>query len=337
MKAAARSAAVAAAEDPAYDPDGLVEAVIDCYFAIEGACQERDPDRLAQVLTEKLAGDVGQRGNVLVEELGGGAWLFEVAKAVPEVRLVGVVNRPGTGDDQVVAHLSYELAPSGDRRREYWTLRRQGGRWKVAAIETSLQGTHHLTAPLIAEPWADHALRDQSMLEVAAADPAPAATAWSELVADPQRDPPTAVRELALVDARFSEAALESMVRTVADAWVQAALGASAALRGLAEPEAARTLTRPRGSNSQLIVRGLKLRAVRVVGLELLHSPPTVTVEAAFRGRRALRNRGQQTLRLGSLHRPTTFRERWTFALCNDRPGWQLIAAAPIGWERRAP
>jgi predicted lipid-binding transport protein (Tim44 family) len=323
MRAATRAAAVAATDDPAFAPDVLVEAVIDCFFEIQDAWQAREPKRLARVLTEELvADDVGSQ------------FLFEVAKAVPEVQLVGVVNRPGSADDQVVALVSYELVPSGDRHREYWTLRRQGGQWRIAAIEAGPEGRHHLAAPLVAEPAADDALHDQSVLEVAAADPPPPTTPWSDLVSAPQTDPEAVARDVALIDPRFSHTALESIVRIVADAWMQAALGVTAPLQDLAEPEALRALTRPRGGESRVIVRGLKLLAVHVVAVDLCDHPK-VTVEAEFRGRRALRNRGHETLRLGSLRLPTKFRERWTFALRDDRTGWRLHAAAPIGWELR--
>ena len=59
--------------------------------------------------------------------------------------------------------------------REYWTLAKRDGRWRLLSIEQDAEGAHHLDAADLATPWGDDArLRDASVTEIAVAERPPA-------------------------------------------------------------------------------------------------------------------------------------------------------------------
>src|SRR5436189_73353 len=53
------------------------------------------------------------------------------------------------------------------RLAEYWTLSKRDGRWALLSVEQDREGAHNLQDEIVASPWADSRLRDESLVEQA--------------------------------------------------------------------------------------------------------------------------------------------------------------------------
>jgi hypothetical protein len=136
-----------------------------------------------------------------------------------------------------------------------------------------------------------------------------------------------AVRDALLAAGRAPDV-LEAAARRAVDAWAEAVDGDDAALEGVAAPGAVRELLYPYGGNSRLVVRGPRLRALRITGLHADATPPAMTVEADLRGRRYLEDRDTAAVLGGSKEREVAFTERWTMALDgDDDTPWRIAEA----------
>jgi predicted lipid-binding transport protein (Tim44 family) len=173
------------------------------------------------------------------------------------------------------------------------------------------------------------------MIEGAVADAVPQGTKISE-VADLQfeGDAHAAALDLSLADGRFAPDVLEVAARRAVAAWAEAVDGSDKALSGIAHPEAIRDLLHP-GDPSQstrLVVRGPRVKQIRIAGLDAAVTPPTMTIEVDVTGRRYIENRRTTEVLAGSQSRETSFTEHWTFAL--DGPAtqpWRIAATgAPL-------
>jgi predicted lipid-binding transport protein (Tim44 family) len=78
-------------------------------------------------------------------------------------------------------------------------------------------------------------------------------------------------------------------------------------------------------------VRGPRILAVRITGLDPAATPPTFAVEVDVRGRRYLEHRDTQAVVGGSRDREVTFTEHWTLALegAGDWP-WRIAAVGDL-------
>jgi hypothetical protein len=213
---------------------------------------------------------------------------------------------------------------------EYWTLARHGDGWMVVSIEQDAEGMHHLAAPLVPSPWSDdERTRDEARVELAQADAAPAGTNVAELVdLDFADDARAAALDLSLVDDRFSPAVLEAAARRAVAGWAEAVDGADEALEEVADAAAIRELLYPGdpSGRSRLVVRGPRLKALRIVALERGADPPAFVVEAELTGRRYVEDRDTLALLSGSRDAEVTFTERWRLALVGD---WRITTARP--------
>jgi predicted lipid-binding transport protein (Tim44 family) len=72
---------------------------------------------------------------------------------------------------------------------------------------------------------------------------------------------------------------------------------------------------------------------IRITHLDAHSSLPTMTVEVDLSGRRYIEDRDTAAVLAGSRRRPTSFTERWTFALNgDDAQPWRIVAVgAPVG------
>jgi predicted lipid-binding transport protein (Tim44 family) len=216
--------------------------------------------------------------------------------------------------------------------REFWTLARNPtGNWVLASVEQGAEGKHALADQIVATPWSDEqSMRDEALVEGAVAQAVPDGTKVAEVAAlQFDGDARAAALDLSLADGRFSPDVLEVAARRAVKAWAEAVDGADAALTAIASPQATRELLHPGdpSGRTRLVVRGPKVRQIRVVGLDVAAEPPTMTIEVDVEGRRYLEDRDTTAVVAGSKSRPVRFTERWTFALVGDAAQpWKIAA-----------
>jgi predicted lipid-binding transport protein (Tim44 family) len=222
------------------------------------------------------------------------------------------------------------------RLREYWTLGKRGdGGWMVLSIEQDLEGAHNLEDEIVASPWGDdQRLRDEALVEGAVADKVLDGYKVSDVAdLDFDGDARAAALDLSLADGRFAPDVLEAAVRAAVSGWTEAVDGEDDALLALAAPEAAQNLLYPgnSGGKRRLVVRGARVRALRIVALDAAAEPPTMTVEVDVSGRRYVQDRDTAGIVSGSDTREANFTERWLMSLSgDDRNPWRIVdASAP--------
>jgi predicted lipid-binding transport protein (Tim44 family) len=346
------ASAEAAADDEAFEHEGVRTSASELFGAIQIAWSERDRARLATMVAPSLLAEWTRR----LDDFDAKGWRNRVEVLTdPVVEYVGMENRTADEEDRVVVHIKvhtrdYVIDKHGNRIQhvgggggeyvtlsEYWRLgkRPDGGGWWLLSIEQDAEGSHNLQAPLTATPWGDDRLRDEAIAERAAAEAAPPGYAPAELV-DLSFDGPARAQamDLALADGRFDPDLIEASVRRAVAAWVEAVDGEDAPLEAAARPEAVQELLYPSDPSrtTRLVVRGPRIAAIRIAGLDAVSSPATFRVEFDAHGRRYLENRDTQAVVMGSRDDEVSFTERWTLAL--DGTGewpWRIAATgAPV-------
>jgi len=215
---------------------------------------------------------------------------------------------------------------------QYWTLGRRGDAWQLVSIEERAEGDHQLDEKIVATPSEDERLRDQSLVEGAVAD-APTGVSTAEIAdLDFDGDARAQANDLSLADPRFAPDVLEAAARRAVAGWAEAVDGEDADLEAVASPEALRQLLYPNGEGSRLVVRGPKVRRLRILGLDAASTPATMTVEVEVSGRRYVENRDTAAVVAGSRDSESQFTERWTMALdgADDTP-WRVVQAGAAG------
>jgi predicted lipid-binding transport protein (Tim44 family) len=341
------AAAAAAEDDPWFAADGVVTEAAELYRETQAAWDARDRERLATLVGEDLMVEWSRR----LDDFDRKGWHSRVeVRTGPVIEYVGITNREDDTQDRVVVRIEATLRDVVEDRHgrvikktgsnseivstaEWWTLGRRDDRWIVVSIEQDAEGSHHLDAPLVVAPWADdELLADQTALERAAADATPADVGHDELVdVDLAGDARAQALDLSLVDERFAPHVLEAAARRAVAAWAEAVDGDDAALEQIATPEAIGVLLH-RGDatrRTRLVVRGPRLRALRIVALDASADPATIVVEADLEGRRYVEDRDTLALIEGSRDHATRFTERWTLALTGDGAApWRLTVPA---------
>jgi hypothetical protein len=199
------------------------------------------------------------------------------------------------------------------------------------SIEQGAEGAHALDEQIVATPWSDEGgMRDEALIEGAVADAVPEGTAIAEVAdLDFAGDARAAALDLSLADGRFAPDVLEITARRAAAAWAQAVDGDDTRLRQIAHGQAVGDLLHPGDPShrTRLVVRGPKVRSIRIKALDAGAQPPTMSVEVALEGRRYIEDRDTTAILAGSQSRATRFTEQWTFALDGDaRQPWLLAA-----------
>jgi hypothetical protein len=222
------------------------------------------------------------------------------------------------------------------RALEYWTFRRDDGRWKLAAIDALLDAGHHWNERMIADAADDPAIVSEAVFELAAAD-AVADRALSSGLVRADTDPRLALAELALVDERCSWHVILQVIDRVVDAWMAATEhGSPDALLPLTSDSCAQALLQPAGASGRVLVRALSVVDAAPVALRADSCPVSVMVAVTLRGKLAVRALESNRLVRASGRRKTTFDVRWKFVVDAQRhSGWRLEAAAS-SWLRDA-
>jgi predicted lipid-binding transport protein (Tim44 family) len=340
------ASAEAADDDPHFAADRVKAEAADLLRAIMAAWTARDRDALGTHLGpdllvewERRLDDFDRKGWHNVCELLSG----------PAVQYLGLVNRADDADDRVVVRVQSVLRDvvidaQGARIQrsdssaetttlaEYWTLGKRDGAWILLSIEQDAEGAHHLDAPIVASPWSDdERLRDESVTELAVADAVPDEAIAGIADLDFDGDARAQALDLSNVDGRFAPHVLEAAARRAVAAWAEAVDGDDAALEAVASAGAVQALLYPGdpGRRTRLVVRGPRLSALRITGLDAASRPATMTVEADVTGRRYVEDRDTAAVRDGSKEREVTFTERWTMALDGADAGpWRIVEAA---------
>jgi predicted lipid-binding transport protein (Tim44 family) len=215
---------------------------------------------------------------------------------------------------------------------EYWTLARSGdAAWRVVSIEQRAEGDHHLDEEIVASPWSDTArLADESLTELAVADGLPPGFTTADLVVV-SFDGTARERalDLSLADARFAPDVLEAAARRAVAAWAEAVDGDDAALEAVATPGAVLELLYggDESRKTRVVVRGPRVRQIKVVAVDVTHEPATMTIEVELGGRRYVEDRDTAAVVEGSKEQTALFKRDWTLALNGPASGpWRVVA-----------
>jgi predicted lipid-binding transport protein (Tim44 family) len=340
VRAVQLASAEAADDDAAFDAESVRARAADLHRAIVAAWTDRDRDALAALLGPDLMVEWRRR----LDDFDRKGWhnICEIRQG-PAVEYVGLTNRAEDTEDRAVVRVEAMLhdvvldasgavlkrndaASETTMLAEYWTLGKRDGSWILLSIEQDQEGRHNLDAPLVASPWGDDRLSDQSLTELATADAVPA-TALAEIAqVDMDGDARAAALDLSLVDARYSPDVLEAAARRTTDAWAEAVDGDDAPLRAIADDAAVDALLYPGDPShtTRLVVRGPRLRALRITGVE----GRAMHVEAQVSGRRYREDRDTLALVEGSRDRDADFTEHWTLTLVDDpETPWRVTGA----------
>jgi predicted lipid-binding transport protein (Tim44 family) len=335
------AAAEAADDDPAFAPDTVRAQAATLFADIQAAWDRGDRARLQELVAPGLMDEWERR----LDGFASRGWRNRVQViGTPKIEYVSlkhprvVVRVEAKLRDYVEDQYGNHFKRVGRlsetvRVREYWTLRKRDGDWILESIEQGGEGSHALDEQLVATPWGDEqALRDEALVEGAAAEAAPNVAEIADLHFD--GDARAQALDLSLADGRFAPDILEVAARRVVDAWAQAVDGDDAPLYAIARGHVIRELLHPGdpSGRTRLVVRGPRVKQIRIVALDPAARPPTLTIEVAVSGRRYIEDRATTAVLAGSRDREVTFNERWTLALDGDAAQpWTLAAAgAPL-------
>lgn len=212
----------------------------------------------------------------------------------------------------------------------YWTLERRDDGWIVQAVREEHEGRAQLESEVVATPWADPALGDDALLELADGDaavsvgaPLPAMSGvhgGSEAV--------TALEDLALVDARAAPAVVELCARRMLAAWEEAVAGDDQPLRALAHESAAERLLDRYRDGTVRVLADLRVDSLAITAAEPAATPPWVRVDARLSARWYRRHEATGAVRAGA---------RGRARLPLDGELWlTLEATGPTPWRLRA-
>ena len=343
-----RTASAEAAEDDAYfASDELERHAVALFRAAQLAWDARDREGLARLVGPDLLVEWERR----LDDFDRKGWHNRVEVLEdPTVLYVGITNREDDDEDRAVVRIeaklrAYVVDRAGEKvmragekdelvtLTEYWTLARRDGVWMVHSIEQRAEGDHHLDDQVVASPWSDEQrLDDESLTELAVADGLPEGFTTSDLAqVDFDGDARAHALDLSLADARFAPDVLEAAARSAVGAWAEAVDGDDAALERVASPEAASRLLYG-GDNTRetrLVVRGPRVKRIRIAGVQVEKLPATMTVDVELGGRRYVEDRDTASVVSGSKDSAATFTERWTLALDGpaDAP-WRIVGMA---------
>ncbi len=345
------AAAEAAEYDPAFAPDVVKPAAVQLFMDIQSAWTAGARARLRGLVAPDLFAEWERR----LDDFALRGWRNRVELlGKPTVEYVGL-SRRGTGGEghYVVVRIEAKLRDYVEDQygnhikragrlaetvkvREFWTLRQRAGRWVLASIEQGAEGEHALDEQVVATPWSDEqALRDEALVEGALAEAVPQGTEVAE-VADLEfdGDARSAANDLSVADGRFAPDVLAVAARRAVGAWAHAVDGDDAELHALASQQAVQDLLHPGdpSAKTRLVVRGPRVKQIRIAALDAAAKPPTMTLVLEVEGRRYLEDRDTTTVLAGSRSRRVSFTERWTFALGDDpQHPWRIASAsAPL-------
>jgi predicted lipid-binding transport protein (Tim44 family) len=343
------AAAEAAEDNPAFAADAVKANATALFKQVQAAWDRGDRTTLARLVGPDLLTEWERR----LSDLDRRGWRNRVQIiGEPTVEYVGL-NHRGDASDTVTVRVEAKLRDYVEDRagnhvkraghlgetvrlREFWTLAQRNGRWMLVSIEQGAEGTHTINEAIVATTWSDeNAMRDEALIEGAVQDAVPQGTSVAEVAdLDFKGDARAAALDLSLADGRFAPDVLEVTARRAVTAWAEAVDGDDSRLRSIAHGQAVRDLLHPGdpSGRTRLVVRGPRVRKIRITGLDAAAHPPTMSVEVEIEGRRYIEDRDTTAVLAGSQSRETKFTEHWTFALDGDaRQPWLIAGVgAPV-------
>jgi predicted lipid-binding transport protein (Tim44 family) len=342
-----RTASAEAAEDDAYfAADELERHAVALFRAAQLAWDARDRQALARLVGPDLLVEWNRR----LDDFDSKGWHNRVeVLADPTIQYVGITNREDDDEDRAVVRVEAKLRAyvldsngnkvmrSGEKDEtitllEYWTLARRDGAWMVQSIEQRAEGDHHLDEQIVASPWSDdQRLEDEALTELAVADALPEGFTTADLAeVEFEGDARARALDLSVADGRFAPDVLEAAARRAVGAWAEAVDGDDAELERVASKEAVGALLYAGDTSreTRLVVRGPRVKRIRIAAVQVERVPATMTVEVELGGRRYVEDRDTASVLSGSKDSATTFTERWTLALDGpDDAPWRIVTA----------
>jgi predicted lipid-binding transport protein (Tim44 family) len=340
------AAAEAAEDDPRFAPDVVVADAEQLFCAIQSAWSANDRVTLARLVAPEMMVEWERRLTGFAVH----GWSNEVElKGSVHVDYVGLRNAGEERAKQVVVrvrarvrdvvldkhgHTIHRRSSLTDTHHicEYWTLGTAREGWMLASIEQHHEGLHQLHEPLLPSPWSDTgALQREATLEQAAAARVANDQIHEIAPADLEQDARTAALDLSLVDDRFAPRVLGGEVQWAVSAWAQAIDGDDASLQAVAGPAAVAELLYPGDPQRErrLVVRGPRVRSLRILELRGRDTPPAMLVELHVSGRRYVEDRTTTTVVQGDRSLQTSFTMRWRMELTDDDTHpWRIAAVA---------
>jgi predicted lipid-binding transport protein (Tim44 family) len=341
------AASAEAAEDDAYlAADAVRSEAARLFRDCQEAWDARDRERLAKLVGDDLMVEWTRRLN----DFDNKGWHNRVeVLEEPKVQYVGLANRDDDSEDRAVVLIeaqlsSYVLDSAGNKimrtgsrseqmhLNEYWTLARRDGRWIVGSIEQAAEGHHHLEEEIVASPWSDSRVADETLAELASEDKVPEGFTTADLAEiDFDGDAHQRALDLSLADARFAPDLLEAAARRAVSAWADAVDGDDAPLEEVASPEAVDQLLYggDRSRKTRLVVRGPRVKQIKILQVDVAGEPATMEVQVDVFGRRYVEDRDTAAVVRGDKNRPRRFAEQWRLTLEGpDVSPWRLAVAA---------
>jgi predicted lipid-binding transport protein (Tim44 family) len=344
-----RTASAEAAEDDAYFAASDLEAGARSLFtACQAAWDGRDLGQLSALVGDDLMVEWKRR----LDDFAAKGWHNRVSvRGTPKIEYVGLVNREDDTEDRAVVRITASLRAYVEDRSgnhilqngakseevglcEYWTLARSStaadASWRVVSIEQRAEGDHHLDEEIVPSPWSDtQRLSDESVTELAVEDGLPPGFTTADL-ATVSFDGTAREHalDLSLADARFAPDVLEAAARRAVAAWAEAVDGDDAPLEAVATPEAIQELLYGGDASrkTRIVVRGPRVRAIKILGVDVSSEPATMTIEVELGGRRYVEDRDTAAVVSGSKDTVAAFDSAWTLALNGpDAAPWQLV------------
>jgi predicted lipid-binding transport protein (Tim44 family) len=341
------ASAEAASDDPYFEASELESHARGLFVACQEAWDARDMARLSSLVGPDLMVEWERR----LDDFESKGWHNRVSVlAPPKIEYVGLVNREDDTEDRAVVRITASLHAYVEDRAgekimrkeakserielvEYWTLARSDSSsgsagWKVVSIEQRAEGDHHLDSEIVASPWSDARLADESLTELAVADGLPPGFTTADLaVVSFEGTVREHALDLSLADARFAPDVLEAAARRVVAAWAEAVDGEDAALLEVATPEAVAYLLYGGDASrkTRVVVRGPRARQIKIAAVDVSAEPATMTIEVELGGRRYVEDRDTAAVVSGSKEGAATFGETWTLRLTDrGEAPWQL-------------
>jgi predicted lipid-binding transport protein (Tim44 family) len=122
---------------------------------------------------------------------------------------------------------------------------------------------------------------------------------------------------------------LEAAARRAVAAWAEAVDGDDAALEEVATPEAVSELLygSDESRKTRVVVRGPRVRQIRIVAVDVKREPATMTIEVELRGRRYVEDRDTAAVIGGSKEHAVAFTARWMLAATSEHSApWRIVA-----------
>ena len=345
------ASAEAAADDPYFAAAELESHARGLFVACQEAWDARDVGRLSSLVGPDLMVEWKRR----LDDFESKGWHNRVSVLEPpRIEYVGLVNREDDTEDRAVVRITASLRAYVEDQAgqkimrkeakservelvEYWTLARSSGgsdsrsdsaEWKVVSIEQRAEGDHHLDSDIVASPWSDPRLADEALTELAVADGLPPGFTTADLaVVSFEGTAREHALDLLLADARFAPDVLEAAARRAVAAWAEAVDGDDTALEEVATPDAVAQLLYGGDASRQtrVVVRGPRVREIRITAVGLSPEPATMTIEVELGGRRYVEDRDTVAVVDGSKDTAGTFSQTWKLTLSDS--GWNVATA----------